>query len=462
MKRMHRCPFSCSLLVRVLLLWLSLSGLVQAELVVQITKGNADAASIAVVPFTVGDVPAGVNILGVDRIIAADLARSGQFSPLSLDDMLSFPGSLDEVYYQDWSLLGVQYLVLGSIRDEGAGVFTTRFYLLDVDRQSVMFEDELPGTAEDLKSTAHYISDTVYEQITGIPGAYSTKLLYVAVSDLTSGAPNYRLLFSDVDGANQNILYQSQAPLLSPAWSPDGRKVAYVSFERGRGAVILHDLLSKRRQVVVEFDGRSSAPSFSPDASQLALVLARRGNPDIYIKDLISGKLQQVTKHYRIDTEPSWLPDGSGLVFTSNRSGSPQIYLLTLKPRRITRLTLEGDYNAHARVLPDGRSIAFVHQREGTFHIARMGFEEGNIRILTTTALDESPSISPNGTMLIYATRSYGKGILAVLSLDGTVKYDLPDTANSEVREPSWSPFFVATDHIEEEDGTLVLPEDDE
>lgn len=444
----------------VALLFLGLTGLASAELVVQITKGKDNAASIAVVPFTIDDSIINLDVISVDQIISGDLARSGQFSPLALEDMLSYPSNLEEVFYQDWRVLGVQYLVFGQVVSEGGGVFTTRFFLMDIVKESILFTDELPGTIDELRSTAHYISDTIYEHITGVPGAYSTKLLYISANRLTSGLLQYRLIFSDVDGANQNVLYQTTEPLLSPSWSPDGRKVAYVSFENGRGAVILQDLLSSRRQTVVELDGRSSSPAFSPDATKLALVLARRGNPDIYIKDLVSGKLQQMTKHYRIDTEPSWSPDGNGMVFTSNRSGSPQIYLLTLDPKKVARLTFEGDYNAKAQVLPDGRSMAFVHQKKGIFHIARMHFEHGDIQILTSTALDESPSISPNGMMLIYATQDLGKGILAVLSLDGNVKYNLPDTANSEVREPSWSPFFVATDYTEKEDGTLrLLPE---
>lgn len=423
------------------------------ELVVEITKGVDDAASIAIVPFSVDqDVP-DWGLISIDQIISGDLARSGQFSPLPIEDMLSYPAAPDEIFYHDWRILGVQYLVLGKIVATAEDIFTTHFFLIDIVREQILYRDELLGSAEEVRSMAHYISDKVYEEVTGIDGAYSTKLLYISASDVATGKPNYRLTMADVDGAQQDVIYESVEPLLSPSWSPDGKRVAYVSFEGGNGSVIVHDLLSGKRQQVVAFngEGRSSAPSFSPDASKLALVLSRRGNPDIYLKDLITGELSQITKHYKIDTEPSWAPDGETMTFTSDRSGSPQIFLLTLATKKVRRLTFKGKYNARSQILPDGENIVFVHRKEGVFHIALMNIEHGRMRILTKTELDESPSISPNGVMMIYATQDLGKGILAVMSLDGKVKYNLPDTAGNEIREPSWSPFFVVTEFVDSE-----------
>ena len=430
-----------------------ISGQTVGELVVEITKGGDDAASIAIVPFAVNRNVPDWDLISIDQIISGDLARSGQFSPLPIEDMLSYPAAPDEIFYRDWRILGVQYLVFGQIVANDEDIFTTHFFLIDIVREQIIYRDKLFGTAEEMRAMAHSISDIIYEQITGIPGAYSTKLLYISASDVATGKPSYSLTFADVDGAQQDVIYESVEPLLSPSWSPDGKRVAYVSFEDGNGSVIIHDLLSGKRQKVVEFDGegRSSAPSFSPDASKLALVLAYRGNPDIYLKDLITGKLSQITKHYKIDTEPSWAPNGEMITFTSDRSGSPQIYLLTLATKKVRRLTFEGKYNARSQVLPDGENIVFVHRKRGAFHIALMNMEHGNMRILTKTELDESPSISPNGVMMIYATQNLGKGILAVMSLDGKVKYNLPDTAGNEIREPSWSPFFVVTEFVDSE-----------
>lgn len=432
-------------MIRVLVLSCLVAPAAWSELFVEITKGYDNPAIIAVVPFSAERNTADGSLTDINQIVESDLARSGQFSPLPLENMLSYPNKESEVYYRDWRILDVQYLIFGQVIEQGGNTFIIRFYLADILRKQILIDEELPGTAREIRSLAHYISDVVYEKITGVPGAYSTKLLYVSVEGVGTQAPIYQLLLSDADGAGSDILRESDEPILSPSWSPDGRRIAYVSFsETGQSAVIVQNLLTGKRKKIVEFSGRSSAPAFSPDGTKLALVLSRKGNPDLYIKNLKTNHLRRVTKHYRIDTEPSWTPDGKSLIFTSGRSGKPQIYRYYLRSKKVQRLTFGGNYNAHGTVLRDGKRMVFVHRKSGLSHIAIMDLEEKNLKVLTQTALDESPSVSPNGMMLIYATHDQGKGVLAVMSLDGRVHYKLPDTRGNAVREPSWSPYLIA------------------
>ncbi len=405
-----------------------------------IDQGYDNQTRIAVVPFE----STGPDDAGIAPIVSFDLARSGQFDPLPTENMLSLPTRPEQVFFRDWRVLGIEYVVIGRVWEVGNGQLATVYHLLDVFNERELLSGRLAASADQRRDIAHRISDEVFEQITGIPGAFSTRIIYVLALDAGTSYARYRLELADSDGERARTLFDSTEPLLSASWSPDGRRVAYVSFESGRQAIVIQDIASGARSRVAEYKGLNGAPVFSPDGNRLALVLSRDGNPEIYIKDLVSGELRRITRYASaIDTEPSWTPDGNGLIFTSDRGGPPQIYQMDLSNSMVERLTFQGDYNARARLLPDGRHLIYVHRRNGTYHIAWQDLERDDVRVLTETSLDESPSIAPNGTMLIYATQDRGRGILAVVSIDGRVRYRLP-SAEGDVREPAWSPYIDA------------------
>lgn len=409
-----------------------------AELTIEITQGVDDPVPVAVVPFGWDAIdPPPENMADIVRF---DLARSGQFAMTAPVDMLSLPSREEDLHFRDWRIQGVSYVVIGRLERTGDG-YRVHYALFDVYRESRMHAGTLEGTEGRLRDMAHEVSDTVFEQLTGIPGAFSTKLLYVVAQNIATEDEVFRLEMADADGARPRTLLRSHEPILSADWAPDGRSVVYVSFETGKPAIFIQEIATGRREMITDFDGLNGAPALSPDGRQVALVLSMGGQPDIYLLDLETRQLRQVTRHFAIDTEPSWTPDGDALVFTSNRGGQPQIYRITLQTGVIERLTFVGDYNARARMLDDGRQMVFVHRRRGTFHIAAMDLETGDVNVLTETSLDESPSVAPNGSMVIYATREQGRGILAVVSIDGRVRYRLPST-EGDVREPAWSPYM--------------------
>ncbi|MFL2517994.1 MAG: Tol-Pal system beta propeller repeat protein TolB [Candidatus Azotimanducaceae bacterium] len=411
-----------------------------------IDRGVDEPIRIAVVPFAidVNSAAAAVELNDLPNpsdIIAFDLARSGQFDPMPRENMLSYPSQSQDVFFRDWRILKTAYLVIGRVEAVQSDSMRMSFELYDVAGRRQIRSKEYLIAIDQWRDAAHQIADIVYAEITGVRGAFSSKIMYVLAQNSGTPQARYRLEIADADGQRARTLFSSPQPILSASWAPDGNRVAYVSFETGRPSIILQDVDGPYREQLTSFRGINGSPVFSPDGQELAMVLSRDGDPEIFIMNLATRKLRRITRHRSIDTEPSWAPDGERLIFTSDRGGRPQIYQVELATNFIERLTFVGDYNARARLLPDGEHLVFVHRREGVFHIAWQDLQRDNILVLTETNLDESPSLSPNGSMLIYATQYRGRGILSVVSIDGRVKYRLPSSVG-DVREPAWSPFL--------------------
>lgn len=406
----------------------------RAELTIEITHGVDNPTPIAIVPFGGALLPENAS-----QIVANDLKRSGLFRPIPSTDMLSFPTRSAEVYYRDWRVLGTEYLLVGNAALRN-GQYEITYSLLQVHTEKVVFSKVVRGPASRTRDLAHYISDQVYEAITGIRGAFSTRVAYITATG-NAGNLTYRLMVSDADGARERLLLESKQPIMSPSWSPDGKELVYVSFESGRPAIYRQKLATAEREKLTNFRGLNGAPSWSPDGRKLALVLSKDGNPEIYSFDLQTRQFTRLTRHFAIDTEPNWMPDSKSLIFTSDRGGNPQIYKLTVANQRVERLTFSGSYNARPRLAQDGRTLVMVHRENGSFHIASQDLKTGDVRVLTQTYLDESPTVAPNGAMLLYATKQGKKGVLAAVSLDAGVRFLLP-AKEGDVREPAWSPFL--------------------
>ncbi len=414
---------------------LSISASAYAELIIEVTSGNQSAIPIAVVPFKSigGRAPSSIY-----TIAEKDLERSGYFKAMKVANMLQKPSKINQVKYLDWQRSNQDYVLIGEVMVT-ASTYRVTFSLIDVFRKKAILKKSLIGKKNQLRDIAHKMSDMVFERITGNAGVFSTKIAYVTVNKRRT---RFQLNYADADGARERVLFRSRQPIISPAWTPDGKSLAYVSFERKYAEIYLQNIKSKKRRRIISFKGNSSAPAFSPNAKKIAYVRTIRGNTDIYVMDLKTRRISRATKHYGIDTEPQWMPDGKGFIFTSSRSGGPQVYYKNLVTGHIRRLTFNGNYNARPRLTPDGKKLVMVHRSGRNFHIASQSMEGGKFRILSReTKLDESPSVAPNGSMVIYAATEKNRRILAIVSVDGQVKFRLP-SRYGDVREPIWSPIL--------------------
>ena len=415
-----------------------LNSLSAAKLIIPVTGSVDDATPVAVIPFEY----AGTSSAPYDfaDVIAADLQSSGEFDPMSRSDMVVKPSDGALFNYSDWRLLGADIVVTGKVFQTSPDNYNLVMSAFDTVRATQLLTYSLPVNSHNLRASAHHLSDVIYEKLTGVKGIFSTRVAYINV---IGGFNNktYELIVSDVDGENQAVVARSREPLMSPTWSPDGRQLAYVSFESQNSEIFIQDLSTGSRRSVSSRDGINSSPAFSPDGKSLAITLSRgSGNLDVYIMDLVSGRVKRLTESRAIDTEANWSEDGQSIFFTSDRAGQPQIYKVSKNGGTAKRVSFVGKYNARPRVSADGKNLAVVHVDEGAYQIAMVNHKNGQILSLTDGSLDEAPSVSPNGRIIIYATTRGGKGILATVAADGRSKPTyLP--AVGDVREPAWSPF---------------------
>jgi len=405
-----------------------------AALTIEITEGVESAVPVAVVPFASQGAP--VNI---SAVVNADLERSGYFKMMDEQGMPGRPSTSAEVNFQDWQALGQNYLVIGQVTDAGGGQYNVQFQLLDVYKSGQLLGYRMTSSATDLRRTAHHISDLIFEKLTGKKGVFSGRIAYITTNNQGNKQQSHQLQVADADGFNPQTVASSVEPLMSPSWSPDGKKMAYVSFERKSAAIYVQTLATGERTRVAEFPGINGAPAWSPDGTRLALTLSKDGSPDIYVLNLSTRSLNRLTRSFAIDTEPSWSPDGSSIVFTSDRGGNPQLYIVPSQGGQEKRLTFSGDYNARASFSPDGKSLVMVHGNGNDYRIAVMELATRSINVLTGGRSDESPSFAPNGTMILYASKKGRTGYLSAVSLDGKMQQKLVFNSG-EVREPAWAP----------------------
>ncbi|MCC7217353.1 MAG: Tol-Pal system protein TolB [Burkholderiales bacterium] len=404
---------------------------VRAQLTIEIVGGAGTAIPIAVVPFGgESEFP-----LGVSGIVGADLQRSGMFKLVAADAVVPRPTRAEDVQVDVWRGRGADAVVVGSMQPLPDGRVDVRFALVDAVKQSTLAAMSYTVAPAQFRATAHKIADVIYEKLTGDRGVFSTKIAYI-----TKAGARYQLLVADADGADPQTIVTSNEPLLSPRWSPDGTRIAYVSFEAKKPVVYVQNLATGGRQAVANFRGSNSSPAWSPDGRQLAVTLTKDGGSQLFVMAADGSGVRRVMSSNAIDTEAHFTPDGGSLLYTSDRGGSPQIYRLNLGSGAVERLTFDGSYNVSARPLPDGKGFVFVRRDGGRFQIATQDYATRQVQVLTAGPGDESPSIAPNGRLILYANEVGGRGILAAVSSDGRIKQRLVAPA-TDVREPAWGPY---------------------
>lgn len=418
-----------------MLIGLSLSS--AAVLTIEVTSGTTAGIPVAVVPFLMHGVNPGEQQPA--DIIESDLGLSGRFETVPRTSFLSMPHDLESVKFKDWRLIKSEAVVVGKVINIGNNQYEVRFRLIDVFRQAQIVGHKFIINAKQIRKLSHQISDIIYQKLTGKAGAFDTRIAYITVQGEDTDR-KYLLQVADSDGWGAKTILESNQPILSPTWSPDGSRLAYVSFEDRHSMVFVQNIRTGQRARVAEFQGLNSAPAWSPDGSRLALTLSKDGNSEIYVYDFNSRNLRRLTHHSAIDTEPSWSPDGGSVIFTSGRAGGPQIYQMPIVGGPVQRLTFQGDYNAGASYSPDGKSIVMITNQGNGYKVGLYSIRERTIQALTHSRNDESPSFAPNGDMIIYATQQNGKNVLATVSADGQVQ-QIIEFQDGSVREPAWSPF---------------------
>jgi len=410
----------------------------KAELVIDV-QGVAQPTPVAIVPFG-WEGRTLATPLDIAAVIKADLRRSGRFAPTAENDMLQKPTDGADVDFQDWGFVGVEAVVVGNLVQTGENAYTLEFHLFDVFGRRELLGYKMPASRGTMRGAAHRAADMIYEKLTGIKGVFGTRVAYVTAENQASGRL-YSLIVSDQDGENEHKVMESADPIMSPAWSPDSRQLAYVSFEGNKSSIFIQTVRSGNRYQISGRPGINGAPSFSPDGRKLVVTLGGvNGNLDIYVLDITSRQTQQLTTHRAIDTEGTWSPDGRHIYFTSDRSGGPQIYKISANGGTPERITFEGSYNARPRLSPDGTRLAMVHNDRGNYRIAVMNLERKDLLVLSSGRQDESPSFAPNSDILIYATRQGRDGVLETVSADGLIRQKMA-SGRGDVREPVWSPF---------------------
>lgn len=420
------------LLFGALMLSLPLSS--QAALTIEIVGGAAQQIPIAIIPFNQAANIATKQQDAIANVIGADLRRSGLFRVLETRGVANQPKDVSEVRYPEWAALQAQALTIGNVESLPGNRLKVTFRLLDVLKQTQLVGMEYNITPDQLRMTAHKIADVIYEKLTGEQGVFATRISYVAKT-----GTRYALHVADADGFNPQTVVSSAESIISPKWSPDGTKIAYVSFEKKKPVIFVQSLVSGQRYVLANFKGNNSAPAWSPDGKKLAIVLTHGANSQIYAINADGTGLKQLSRSAAIDTEPVWTPDGQYIYFTSDRGGSPQIYRMMASGANPQRVSFDGSYNVSPRISPDGKTLAYIKRDNGDFRVAVQDVASGQVQVLSDTTMDESPSFAPNSRMILYATKMAGKGTLAAVSADGRVKQRLSDTG-VDVREPVWGP----------------------
>lgn len=410
-----------------------------ADLTIEINSSTDDALPVAILPLTIsGGASPKTNIA---EVIAADLYRSGKLKALPVKELPALlPNSIDEINFLDWRVMDVDNMLIGKVVANGKGSFDIEMRFIDLLRKKEVFGMRWKGIAEkNIRQVAHKMSDEIYKELIGIRGSFNTKIAYVTIKKVR-GKRKYTLEVADSDGFNAQPILKSSRPIMSPSWSPDGKKLAYVTFENGHSEIVIQHLDGSNRKIIASYKGINGAPSWSKDGKKMVMTLSKNGSADIYLMTLKTKKLRRLTRNYAIETEAVWSPNGQSLFFNSDRRGRPQIFQVFLDTGEIRRVSFEGRYNSNPAVSPDGRFVAMVHSNQG-FNIAILDLYTKEFNIITDTYLDESPSFSPNGEMILYAMNHKGEARLAVVAIDNSMTQVL-SVQGGEVRSPSWGPFI--------------------